>query len=72
MPSPAIANTEARRIQFLLNRDGQKATHAWIARTLAIYREALGQPASYAAAWLYRSRFEAAIREFEEWLSAHR
>jgi hypothetical protein len=71
MPSAVAANTEAGRIQFLLNREGQKATRAWIERTLIIYREALSQPASYAAALPYRPRFETAIREFEEWLAAH-
>jgi hypothetical protein len=63
--------SEARRIQFLLGRDGYEATHAWIERTLGIYRAALAQPASMACDPANRRRFESAVRDFEEWLSAH-
>ena len=65
----ADANTESGRIQFLVKRDGVQAARIWIERTRDIYREALRQPVSYAAAEPHRSRFERAIREFEEWLA---
>ncbi|HSD44583.1 MAG TPA: hypothetical protein VLD36_22295 [Burkholderiales bacterium] len=63
--------TERARIEFLLARDGREQTRAWVARTLALYREALASASSHASISEYRPRFEAAVREFEEWLAAH-
>ena len=59
---------ESERIEFLLKRDGPKATRAWVERTLAIYRQALGDPRNYANDPSYKPLFERAVREFEEWL----
>lgn len=59
---------ETQRIEFLLERDGPKATRAWIERTLAIYREAVESRKSHASLSDYLPSFEASIREFEAWL----
>lgn len=63
---------ESERIALLLQRDGRAATRAWVERTLAIYRTALGDPRSYARDPSYQPRFERAVREFEEWLAGER
>lgn len=54
-----------------MRRDGLKAAVEWVARTLAIYREAVATPASHASIPEFRPRFDAAIRELEQWLSRH-
>ena len=60
---------EIERINYLLQRDGEKATRAWVERTLRIYREAVTKPGSHASNTTYRPLFEKAIHEFEEWLA---
>lgn len=69
MIQDASSRPEAQRIDFLLARDGRQATRAWVERTLRMYREELGRSTSYASDTAYRPRFEAAVREFEEWLA---
>lgn len=59
---------ETQRICFLLERDGEEATRAWVERTLAIYRNAIQSPGSHASLADYRPSFEASITEFESWL----
>jgi len=61
--------SERGRIEFLLARDGLPATCEWVARTAAIYGDALNSPSSHASAPEYRRLFEAAIREYEAWLA---
>ena len=63
---------ESERIEFLLKRDGPKATRAWVERTLTIYRQALADPRNYANDPSYQPLFERAVREFEEWLAGQR
>jgi hypothetical protein len=63
---------ERDRIGFLLARDGLPATREWVARTAAIYRDAVASSSSHAAMAEYRRLFEDAIREFEAWLAGHR
>jgi hypothetical protein len=63
---------EIERINYLLQRDGEKATRAWVERTLRIYREAITKPGSHASNTTYRPLFEKAIHEFEEWLATRR
>jgi len=60
---------EHLRIRFLTERDGAEATRVWVARTLKIYREALQGESNYTSLPEYRSRFEEAIRAFEEYLA---
>jgi hypothetical protein len=72
MPSSAEPRAETERIEFLLKRDGPAKTRAWIERTLAIYREALRDPKSYARDASYRPLFERSVRDFEEWLASQR
>ncbi len=60
---------EIERIHYLLQRDGEEATRAWVERTLRIYREAVTKPGSHASNTTYRPLFEKAIHEFEEWLA---
>lgn len=62
---------EARRIHFLLERDGEEATRAWVERTLGIYRNAIASSGSHASLGDYRPSFEASIAEFESWLKEH-
>lgn len=69
MASIAEPRPESERIGFLLRRDGPAATRAWVERTLAIYREALGDPRNYARDPSYQPLFERAVREFQEWLA---
>jgi hypothetical protein len=64
--------SEQDRIEFLLARDGLPAAREWVARTAAIYRDAVDSSSSHAAMPEYRRLFEAAIREFEAWLAGHR
>lgn len=61
--------TEQHRIDFLVQRDGAEAARRWVARTLAIYREALSNPRHHASAPEYRGAFQQAIREFEGFLA---
>lgn len=61
---------ERHRIEFLLRRDGPEATRAWVRRTRDIYRNALRDQTGHPAAPEFRPLFEAAIRDFEEWLAA--
>jgi len=61
---------EQNRIEFLIKRDGVDATRAWVRRTLQIYRDALTNRASHAAAPEFRPLFEEAVRVYEEWLAA--
>jgi len=63
--------SEHDRIGFLVARDGLPAAREWVARTAAIYRDALGSSASHAGLPEYRRAFETAIREFEVWLAEH-
>ena len=63
---------EIERINYLLQRDGEKATRVWVERTLRIYREAITKPGSHASNTTYRPLFEKAIHEFEEWLATRR
>ncbi|MGH3672303.1 MAG: hypothetical protein ACRDSH_16990 [Pseudonocardiaceae bacterium] len=63
---------EIERIELLLERDGLAATRAWVERTLAIYRRALGDPRHYANDPSYKPRFEKSVREFEEWLAGQK
>ena len=60
---------ESEHIDFLLQRDGPKATRAWVERTLTMYRKELSHPNSYACDVTYRPRFEKAVREYEDWLA---
>jgi hypothetical protein len=64
--------SERERIEFLLERDGLPATRAWVERTRGLYREMLGGRAGLASVPEYRRLFEAAVREFDEWLAAQR
>ena len=68
-PPPVVEppNSEARRIAFLVGRDGEPAARAWVERTLHLYREAVTTK-SHAARPDYRPLFEASIRTFEQWL----
>lgn len=59
---------EGQRIDFLVARDGEVQTRAWVARTLEIYRAAVQSPASHASHQPYRTLFEESVRDFEEWL----
>ena len=72
MPSATEPRPESERIGFLLKRDGVTETRAWVERTLAIYREALREPKSYAREPSYRPLFERAVREFGAWLAGAR
>jgi len=60
---------EARRIQFVIERDGREAARKWVRETLQTYRDALNSPHSHAVTRHYRARFEQSIREFEAWLA---
>ncbi|MDH3672750.1 MAG: hypothetical protein OES46_16610 [Gammaproteobacteria bacterium] len=60
--------SEARRIQFVVERDGLEAACAWVKRTVEIYRRAIVSSNSHAYRADYRPSFEAAIKEFKEWL----
>ncbi len=59
---------EARRIRFLIERDGLKGARVWVERTLSAYRQAVQSPKSHASKSSYRPLFEASIREFDAWL----
>jgi hypothetical protein len=61
---------ERARIEFLIARDGLTAARAWIARTAAIYREAL-RASDYGSSAAYRRELEDAVREFDAWVEAH-
>ncbi len=63
---------EQRRIELLIQRDGEAAAREWVRRTLESYRQALQSPASHASLPEYRWRFEQSIREFEDWLATGR
>lgn len=60
---------EAERIAFLLARDGNDATVAWVRRTLAAYRRAVLDPGHFAAAPGYRRLFLASCAGFRSWLA---
>ena len=60
---------EIERINYLLQRDGDEATRAWVERTLRIYREAITKPGSHASNTTYQPLLEKTIHEFEEWLA---
>jgi hypothetical protein len=60
--------SEARRIQFMVERDGLEGACAWVQQTLETYRQAIINSNNHASRPEYRSNFEAAIKEFEEWL----
>lgn len=68
---PPLEVHEQQRIQFLVRRDGAEAAYRWVERTLEQYRSAIDTPASHASKAEYRSRFEQAIGEFEQWLAEH-
>ena len=69
-----IAGVETGRIVFLLARDGNDATVAWVRRTLAAYRRAVLDPGHFASAPGYRRLFLASCAGFRSWLAddAHR
>lgn len=69
--SEAKRTSEDKRIDFLVQRDGQDAATAWVKRTLGMYRQALLDPRSYALLPQYRPLFEDSIATFESWLKAH-
>ena len=60
---------EIERINYLLQRDGDEATRAWVERTLRVYREAITKPGSHASNTTSRPLFEKAIHELEEGLA---
>jgi hypothetical protein len=62
--------SETERIEFLLHRDGYEATHAWVVRTLNIYRATV-EPGQHGSDSSYRWLFEQSIKEFEAWLASH-
>jgi hypothetical protein len=64
--------SERRRIEFLLARDGPRATREWVERTRDIYRDALASGVGLVSAPEYRRLYETAVREFDEWLAAQR
>lgn len=59
-------SSESGRIEFLLRRDGEPATRAWVERTLQLYRKAA--EGGHGSASLYQPLFRQSIREFEQWL----
>ncbi len=61
---------EQRRIAYLVERDGREAAVDWVRRTRDLYARALAEPSHFAAQAAWRPRFEAAVREFDAWLSA--
>ena len=72
MSVPAQApRVEAARIAFLLARDGDASTLAWVRRTLGIYRRAVLDPQHFASTPEYRRRFLASCADFRRWLAAH-
>jgi len=60
---------ERFRIAFLVERDGEAMTLAWVKRTLAIYRRAVLNPAHFASGPAYRRLFLASCADFRRWLS---
>jgi hypothetical protein len=60
---------EIERINFLIQRDGVKATRTWVERTLQQYREAITKPGSPASNPTYRPLFEDSIQTFKAWLA---
>lgn len=60
---------EQERIRFLVERDGEDAARQWVERTLEIYRNAVDSSESHASTAQYRSLFDDAIRQFEQWLA---
>jgi hypothetical protein len=60
---------EIERINFLIQRDGERTTRTWVERTLSIYREAITKPGSHASIDSYRPLFERSIHTFEAWLA---
>lgn len=67
-PRGSSVESEARRIKFMVERDGLEAACAWVSQTLETYRQAIINLNSHASRPEYRSKFEATIREFEKWL----
>jgi len=63
--------SEQERIGFLLRTRGPQEAREWVERTVRIYRNAIASRASHASKPEFRRLFEAAIREFEEWLAQH-
>lgn len=63
---------EQRRIEFLIQRDGEEAAREWVERTLETYRQAISSSASHASLPEYRPRFEQSIKEFKDWLAPGR
>ncbi|HJS38891.1 MAG TPA: hypothetical protein VJ789_12275 [Burkholderiales bacterium] len=63
---------EAGRIAFLLARDGEERTLAWVRRTLGIYRRAVLHPRHFASTEAYRRKFLASCADFRRWLAARR
>ena len=60
--------TEEGRIRFLLGRDGEAETIAWVRRALRIYRAAvLGKP-HYARSSVFRRGFIESYCDFKRWL----
>jgi len=63
---------ESSRIAFLLARDGDEATLAWVRRTLAIYRRAVLSRGHFAGSSDYRRLFLASCADFRRWLAEQR
>ena len=63
---------EAGRIAFLLGRDGEAQTLAWVRRTLGIYRRAVLDPRYFASTAGYRRQYLASCADFRRWLASRR
>ena len=72
-PPGCISNgIEAGRIAFLLGRDGEAQTLAWVRRTLGIYRRAVLDPRHFASTAGYRRQYLASCADFRRWLASCR
>ncbi len=60
---------EDHRIRFLLQRDGESATAAWVRRTLKSYRAAVLDKKHYASSPDYRRGFIESYCDFKRWLA---
>jgi hypothetical protein len=69
--SAQAPRVEAERIAFLLERDGDASTVAWVRRTLGIYRRAVLDRRHFASTPEYRRRFLASCADFRRWLATH-
>ena len=60
--------SEGKRLELLVRRDGLQAAREWVERTLKLYQEAIASASSHASSREYRPLFETSIRDFEQWL----